>query len=180
MENSNKKLNLEDNSGEKFKTNSSLEEIVIDLGLDLGTHIKTVHEGVKNHKCDACGKSFSEAGTLKKHLRATHEGVKNHKCDTCGKAFSRAGHLKTHINSVHKGVRNHKCDQCFKLFTTAGNLKKHIKSVHKGKHSVKSESIGENENQNLINVKDVKVEIPEPNEEALRSEIEIKEEPLEL
>ena len=56
---------------------------------------------VKNHKCDSCGKSFSEAGHLKGHINEVHNGQKDHKCDSCGKSFSQPGHLKTHINSVH-------------------------------------------------------------------------------
>ena len=42
---------------------------------------------------------------LKKHINAVHNGQKDHKCDSCGKAFSQAGHLKTHINSVHNGQK---------------------------------------------------------------------------
>ena len=33
---------------------------------------KIVHESVKDHKCDSCGKTFSEAGTLKKHIHTVH------------------------------------------------------------------------------------------------------------
>ena len=32
---------------------------------------------------------------------------KNHKCDSCGKEFSQAGNLKKHINTVHNGQKEH-------------------------------------------------------------------------
>ena len=57
----------------------------------------------KNKKCDLCGKSFTQAGNLKKHINSVHNGQKDHKCDLCLKTFSEAGKLKRHINAVHNG-----------------------------------------------------------------------------
>ena len=36
---------------------------------DVKKHLQTVHEGQRNHKCNACGKSFSNSGKLKQHIR---------------------------------------------------------------------------------------------------------------
>ena len=72
---------------------------------------------VKNHKCDLCGKSFTQSGVLNRHIlsmskrsvitnvilviNSIHNGQKGNKCDTCGKRSSISGYVKTHINSVH-------------------------------------------------------------------------------
>ena len=61
----------------------------------------------KNHKCDSCEKSLSQAGAVKKHFNAFHNGLKDHKCDACEKTFSQARNLKTHINVIHNGQKDH-------------------------------------------------------------------------
>ena len=123
-------------------------------------HINSVHEGLKNHKCDLCGKSFSEKGSLKIHIISVHDkdpldikewqphkkftkkpciktnskGIqfKTFKCDQCDKYFSQSMVLKRHINTVHEGQKNHQCDLCGKAFGEKADLKTHIKCVHEG------------------------------------------------
>ena len=73
--------------------------------MNLKLHINSVHEGIKNHKCDLCQKAFSHRGKLKNHINTVHEGLKNHKCYICEKAFSQAVNLRNHINNIHKGLR---------------------------------------------------------------------------
>ena len=60
--------------------------------------INSVH---KNHKCESCDKSFSQARYLKKHIYTVHEGHKDHKCEFCHRSFTRATTLKNHIFIVH-------------------------------------------------------------------------------
>ena len=60
--------------------------------------MKGVHEGLKSHKCDLCGKAFCDARYLKIHVTTVHEGKKNHKCDLCDKGFTQASSLNSHIN----------------------------------------------------------------------------------
>ena len=48
-------------------------------------------------------KGIFSAHYLKIHINSVHNGQKVHKCEFCGKAFSQAGHLKRHIDSVNYG-----------------------------------------------------------------------------
>ena len=41
----------------------------------------------------------------------------DHKCESCGKLFSEAGHLKTHIHTIHEGHKDHKCEYFSKSFS---------------------------------------------------------------
>ena len=69
------------------------------------SHIKTIHEGQRNYKCDFCGKLFTESGNLKNHIKSIHEEQRNYKCDYCGKSFAQSGHLKKHIKTIHEGQK---------------------------------------------------------------------------
>ena len=64
-----------------------------------------------------CGKSFTQAGNLRKHIKTVHEGHKNHKCNSSEKSFSQRSNLKTQIQIVHDGHNDHNCGHCGKYFT---------------------------------------------------------------
>ena len=62
--------------------------------------MNAVHNGQKDHKCDSCGKAFSQAGDTFIQFIIIKKG---HKCESCGKSFSIAQYLKKHIKGVHSG-----------------------------------------------------------------------------
>ena len=47
-----------------------------------------LHEGLKKHKCEECGKSFSQDIGLKNHIESVHEGLKKYQCNFCDKPLS--------------------------------------------------------------------------------------------
>ena len=79
-------------------------------------HMKTLHEGQRNHKCDSCGKSYARSS------EDTHR-QKNYKCESCEKLFSHLGNLNHHIKTVHENQKDYCCEFCEKLFSTAKELK---------------------------------------------------------
>ena len=56
-------------------------------------------------KCKICEKTI-QLGSLKRHIKTLHEGQRNQKCDYCGKYFTESGSLKRHIKAIHEGQRN--------------------------------------------------------------------------
>ena len=45
---------------------------------------------------------FSVSGSLKKHINSVHNGLKDLKCDLCSKAFTESWTLKKHMDALHK------------------------------------------------------------------------------
>ena len=83
----------------------------------------------QEHKCDECGKTFSQASGLKYHIENVHEDIKKVECEYCGKSL-KTHTLANHIRLVHEGVKPYKCDKCEKSFGKRINLRKHVEQVH--------------------------------------------------
>lgn len=90
-------------------------------------HKKAVHQQIRSHVCEQCGKCFVAFTNLERHM-FTHTGERPFACDQCDKSFSQSNTLKTHKQSVHEQIRPHACDQCDKRFAQASDLKNHSRT----------------------------------------------------
>ena len=91
---------------------------VIHVKSPLKGHINSVHNGLKDKKCDSCQKTFSEAGNLKAHIKAVHneknlkrfssddfelilEKPSQNQCIICKKVMTHSPNLRVHLEKVH-------------------------------------------------------------------------------
>ena len=105
------------------------------------TRKKRTRTGEKRHKCESCGKAFSQSCNLIVHLR-THTGEKPYKCVNCGKAFSQNAHLIRHLRT-HTGEKPYQCEVegCGKTFSLRDNLKTHGR-IHTGERPYQCKDCG--------------------------------------
>ena len=95
--------------------------------IKLMEHISKVHENIRNHKCEKCGKSFLSNAHLRRH-RSVHENeFQNHKCDICKKVLSSKTYLLKHMKMVH----GNECDTCTEIFLSKPEVQKHRRDIHK-------------------------------------------------
>ena len=63
-------------------------------------HVKVIHEGEKDFKCEKCFKTFGMKENLKKHSIIHVDGAQDFKCDKCSRHFG----LKSYLNPKHSEV----------------------------------------------------------------------------
>ncbi|XP_052763733.1 uncharacterized protein LOC128205811 [Mya arenaria] len=87
---------------------------------------------VKSVICDVCGLSFDGTFKLKRHM-SIHTGIKQHKCEKCGKQYLDLASLKNHIMQIHDNIRPYVCEICAMEFTVKSNMLRHQRR-HRGEY----------------------------------------------
>ncbi|PSN43438.1 Zinc finger protein 596 [Blattella germanica] len=123
------KKNLEEES-------TTDEHGVFILDLDKGSlHCEDAVPKKPRHRCNHCGKCFSQSGVLKTHS-LIHKGVRPYACSVCNKRFLFTWHLRRH-SLTHSGVKPYSCELCGKQFNQSSNLKRHFPTHFKEKNKVR-------------------------------------------
>ena len=76
------------------------------MACSLKKHVRCIHQGIK-YPCHICQKGLSSLAEVKTHIETVHEGIRKHICEHCGKKFGRREHLRTHLRAIHKDPRNY-------------------------------------------------------------------------
>ena len=101
--------------------------------IHLKEHKRIVHEKIKPHECNSCGKHFGSKSGLKSHVEMVHEESKA-PCEQCGKLFSSKQAVIVHVQTFHEKKKVFQCDLCSdkKSFGTKQALQKHNQALHLG------------------------------------------------
>ena len=86
------------------------------------SHRRKVHE--RFHLCHECDIAFGSAQKLERHMK-THTGIKEFKCETCGKEFMIERNLVSSIAQYSNSV-NHDIHKSFRFYITNCTLVKRI------------------------------------------------------
>uniref|UniRef100_A0A8C1P8A6 C2H2-type domain-containing protein n=1 Tax=Cyprinus carpio TaxID=7962 RepID=A0A8C1P8A6_CYPCA len=112
------KMEQEDTEEQRRHTGEKMEET---------GHSILSFDGVKNHMCSDCGKTFMRDAELKLHQRI-HTGEKPYKCSHCDKRFAQFGSWKRH-ERTHTGEKPYYCFSCGKSFTQSSSLLRHTRNI---------------------------------------------------
>jgi len=84
------------------------------------------------YPCDHCVKQFSMKRSLETHIKGIHENIKDQKCPDCSYCTYSRYNLRLHVNKVHLGKKlmKEKCVHCGK---ETYNISYHIKLYHTDK-----------------------------------------------
>lgn len=100
----------------QFSTKSSLSQ-----------HIKQIHSGPMNHRCNKCGKQYGNEKQLIKHQLNHDKSTMSYVCLKCPKRYRHKGDLVRHISLKHETSSNKFtfCRYCSKLFIRGDQMRMH-------------------------------------------------------
>lgn len=108
--------------------------------VSIASHVKTVHEKIKNYKCPLCDKTFNKSSGLSRHVNGVHEKKKQFECPICQKGFHDKSYLYKHIKfhgdkktSKYRLVVSQKHqdpNHCFICRIDVEDMRDHFKTVH--------------------------------------------------
>ncbi|OXA47395.1 hypothetical protein Fcan01_18015 [Folsomia candida] len=80
-------------------------------------------------KCGLCVRIFLSKSNLLTHVKALHENLKNHPCPSCDKRFLTPTNMRTHQEAKHptNKEKNYSCDKCEYRSHSKGNLANHAR-----------------------------------------------------
>ena len=83
-----------------------------------------------------CNKKFGERSTLARHVKSVHYGEKDYKCNVCAKTISCSYYLKKHVKIVHGNLKMFDCGVCALKFKWSYQLSEHTKFAHLGEFNL--------------------------------------------
>lgn len=99
-----------------------------DIKEKTGRRFKTCNNCRTRHKCDQCDYACSASSSLKTHIKRVHDDVRDFECGQCDYACSTNSDLKQHVKRIHDKIKDEQCPHCDAKFSDSGNLKRHIKT----------------------------------------------------
>jgi len=97
----------------------------------LESHVKLMHsDNTEMESCHICGKSFKKGGSTLWGHIRTHEDG-GHICPICGAKFKVKSYLQRHIKSHDPDCKRYECDICGDKFTRPYLMKQHQEFTHK-------------------------------------------------
>ena len=78
-------------------------------------------------KCRICDKKFGRSDFLKTHVKTVHDGIKDHQCKICNKKFGQLSAMRRHVKEVHDGKGRIQSLKCKKQVETAQKGSENVK-----------------------------------------------------